>query len=72
MVEKKLVQTAIGTVIEALPNATFRVRLEDGNEILGHLAGKMRMYRIRVMVGDRVMAELSMYGESKGRIVKRL
>ena len=66
------VKNAIGTVTEALPNATFRVRLEDGNEILGHLAGKMRMYRIKVMVGDRVTAELSPYGESKGRIIKRL
>lgn len=61
-----------GTVIEALPNATFRVQLEDGKEILGHLSGKMRMYRIRVLVGDKVEIEMSPYGEAKGRIVKRL
>ncbi len=66
------VKNAIGIVTEALPNATFRVRLEDEREILGHLAGKMRKYRIRVLIGDKVKVELSPYGETKGRIVKRL
>ncbi|NOY35789.1 MAG: translation initiation factor IF-1 [bacterium] len=65
-------KTAIGTVTEALPNATFRVRLEDGKDIFGHLAGKMRMYRIRVLVGDRVKVELNPYEDTKARIVKRL
>ena len=65
-------KTSIGVVTEALPNATFRVRLEDGREILGHLSGKMRLYRIKVLVGDKVEVELSPYGEEKGRIVRRL
>ncbi|OGE76367.1 MAG: translation initiation factor IF-1, partial [Candidatus Doudnabacteria bacterium RIFCSPHIGHO2_01_52_17] len=53
-------------------NATFRVRLEDGKDILGHLAGKMRLFHIRVLVGDRVKVELSPYDETKGRIIQRL
>ena len=61
-----------GTVTEALPNATFRVKLEDGKDILGHLAGKMRLFYIRVLVGDKVKVELSPYDETKGRIIQRL
>jgi len=61
-----------GTVTEALPNATFRVRLENNREIFGYLAGKMRMFRIKVLVGDRVSMEMSPYDETKGRIIKRL
>jgi len=60
-----------GTVIEAFPNARFRVKLQDDKEILSYLAGKMRMYRIKVLVGDRVEVELNPYGE-QGRIVRRL
>ncbi|MEY2640959.1 MAG: hypothetical protein RL150_352 [Candidatus Parcubacteria bacterium] len=60
-----------GTVIEALPNTMFRVLLEDNTELLAFLAGKMRMHRIRVMVGDRVAMELDPYG-GKARIFKRL
>jgi len=62
----------LGTVTEALPNATFRVKLEDGKDILGHLAGKMRLFYIRVLVGDKVKVELSPYDETKGRIIQRL
>ncbi len=62
----------MGTVTEALPNATFRVKLEDGKDILGHLAGKMRLFYIRVLVGDKVKVELSPYDETKGRIIQRL
>jgi translation initiation factor IF-1 len=61
-----------GTVIEALPNATFRVLGNDGREILANLAGKMRLYRIRVFVGNKVKVELNPYEEGKGRIVQRL
>lgn len=61
-----------GQVREALPNATFKVLLEDGREILAHLAGKMRLFYIRVLVGDKVKIELSPYDETKGRIVQRL
>ncbi len=62
----------LGTVIEALPNAMFRVLLDDGREILGYLAGRMRLYRIKVMVGNKVRMELNPYGEDKGRIIQRL
>ena len=57
-----------GTVIEALPNAMFRVQLENGHEILAHTAGKMRKFRIRVMVGDKVEIEMTPYDLTKGRI----
>ncbi len=60
-----------GTVIEALPNTLFRVSLEDGSEILAYLAGKMRLYRIRVLVGDKVLVKLDPYG-GKGRITRRV
>jgi translation initiation factor IF-1 len=60
-----------GEVLEALPNAQFRVRLENGHEILGLLSGKMRMHFIRILPGDRVKIELSPYDLSKGRIVYR-
>ncbi|MEX0931007.1 MAG: translation initiation factor IF-1 [Candidatus Paceibacterota bacterium] len=63
---------AYGTVEEALPNALFRVVLDDTNELkLTYLAGKMRKFRIRVLVGDRVAVILDPYG-GKGRIVKRI
>jgi len=62
--------TIQGTVVEALPNTLFRVDVGDGKEIMAFLAGKMRMYRIRVLVGDTVEMELDPYG-GKGRIVRR-
>jgi translation initiation factor IF-1 len=60
-----------GVVTEALPNTFFRVKLEDGSEILTYLAGKMRMNRIRVLIGDKVKLELEPYG-GKGRIIQRM
>ena len=57
-----------GTAVEALPNATFRVKLENGHEILAHTSGKMRKFRIRVMVGDKVDIEMTPYDLTKGRI----
>jgi translation initiation factor IF-1 len=60
-----------GIVVETLPDANFRVRLEDGNEILCHLAGKLRIYRIKILTGDRVTVELSPYDQKRGRIVYR-
>lgn len=60
-----------GTVIELLPNATFRVKLENNHEIIAHSAGKMRKNRIRVLVGDRVQVEMTPYDLSKGRITYR-
>lgn len=64
-------ETVIGTVDEALPNTLFRVTLPNGEQILAYLAGKMRMYRIKVLVGDKVTLEIDPYG-GKARIVKRL
>ena len=61
----------IGIVIEALPSTNFRVKLDDGQEILCHLAGKLRMFRIKILPGDRVTVETSPYDEKRGRIVYR-
>lgn len=60
-----------GTVIEALPGTQFRVRLDNGHEVLAYLSGKMRKYYIRVLLGDRVKVELSPYDLTRGRIVYR-
>ncbi|MCJ7645847.1 translation initiation factor IF-1 [bacterium] len=60
-----------GTVIEALPNAMFRVELEKGHRILAHISGKMRMHFIKILAGDKVKVELSPYDLTRGRIVYR-
>lgn len=60
-----------GVVTEALPNTMFRVRLEDGAEIIGYLAGKMRLYKIKVLVGDKVKVERVSATDNKGRITQR-
>lgn len=60
-----------GTVIEPLPNAMFRVELENGHVVLAHISGKMRMHYIRILPGDRVTVELSPYDLSRGRITYR-
>jgi translation initiation factor IF-1 len=60
-----------GEIVEALPNAQFRVRLDNGHEILAHVSGKMRMYYIKILPGDRVAVEMSPYDLSKGRITYR-
>lgn len=60
-----------GEVTEALPNAMFRVRLDNDHEVLGHVAGKMRRFRIRILPGDRVRVEMSPYDLSRARIVYR-
>jgi len=57
-----------GTIVEALSNAMFKVRLENGHEITAHISGKMRMHYIRILPGDRVKVEMSPYDLSKGRI----
>jgi len=59
------------TVTEALPNAMFRVELENGHEILAHVSGKMRMHFIRILPGDTVTVEMSPYDLNRGRIVLR-
>ena len=60
-----------GTVTEPLPNAMFRVELENGHNVLAHISGKMRMHYIRILPDDRVVVELSPYDLSRGRIVYR-
>ena len=60
-----------GTVLEALPNAMFRVELENGHNILAHISGKMRMHYIKILPGDRVTVELSVYDLNRGRITYR-
>jgi translation initiation factor IF-1 len=61
----------MGTVIEHLPNAMFRVELENGMKVLAHISGKMRVHFIRILPGDRVTVELSPYDLSRGRITYR-
>ncbi|OPL16551.1 MAG: translation initiation factor IF-1 [delta proteobacterium MLS_D] len=60
-----------GTVVEPLPNAMFRVELENGHRVLAHISGKMRMHFIKILPGDKVTVELSPYDLTRGRIVYR-
>ena len=69
--DKKDVTETLGVVNEALPNTLFRVELEDGKLVLAYLAGKMRINKIRVLIGDKVSVQLDPYG-GKGRIVRRM
>lgn len=68
--EKKVIQTE-GTVLEALPSATFKIKLDNGDEIVGYLSGKMRMHSIRISAGDKVLVEMSPFDKTKGRITRR-
>lgn len=61
-----------GTIVEALPNAMFRVELENKRQVLAHVSGKMRKYFIRILPGDRVQVELSPYDLTRGRIIHRM
>ncbi len=70
MEEKKKKNIATGTVIESLPNTLFKVELEGGETVLSYLSGKMRIHRIRILIGDSVDVLLDPYG-GKGRIIKR-
>lgn len=60
-----------GVITDTLPNATFKVKFDNGHEILAHISGKMRMHFIKILVGDRVTVEMSPYDLSKGRITYR-
>jgi translation initiation factor IF-1 len=60
-----------GTVVETLPNAMFRVELENGHRVLAHISGKMRMHFIKILPGDKVTVELSPYDLNRGRIIYR-
>lgn len=70
MVKEKLIKVD-GTIKETLPNASFRVVLENGHEVLAHVSGKMRMHFIKILPGDKVTLELSPYDLSRGRITYR-
>ncbi|MCX7796077.1 MAG: translation initiation factor IF-1 [bacterium] len=72
MSDKKDVIEVEGTVVEALPNAMFRVELDNGHRVLAHISGKIRLNFIRILPGDRVKLELSPYDLTRGRIVRRL
>jgi translation initiation factor IF-1 len=61
----------MGTVLETLPNAMFRVELENGHRVLAHISGKMRMHYIKILPGDKVKIELSPYDLARGRIIYR-
>ena len=61
-----------GEVVETLPSASFRVRLDGGHEVLAHISGKMRVHYIRLLPGDRVIVEMSPYDLTRGRVVQRL
>ncbi|MBU4174446.1 MAG: translation initiation factor IF-1 [Actinobacteria bacterium] len=71
MVAKEEAIEVEGTVLEPLPNAMFRVELENGHRVLAHISGKMRMHYIRILPGDKVTVELSPYDLSRGRITYR-
>ncbi len=71
MVKKEEPVVVEGTVIETLPNAMFRVEIEGGHKVLAHVSGKMRMYYIKILPGDKVTVELSPYDLTRGRITYR-
>ncbi|HIE36428.1 MAG TPA: translation initiation factor IF-1 [Candidatus Omnitrophica bacterium] len=70
MAKEELIEVE-GEIIETLPNAMFRVKLDNGHTVLAHVCGKMRMHFIRILPGDRVKVELSPYDLSRGRITYR-
>jgi len=70
MAKEEVIQMP-GEIMETLPNATFRVKLENGHTILGHISGKMRMHYIRILPGDKVTVELTPYDLTRGRIIFR-
>ena len=70
MAKDDVIQMA-GEIVENLPNAMFRVKLENGHVVLGHISGKMRMHYIRILPGDKVTVEMTPYDLTKGRIVFR-
>lgn len=69
--KKKNISRRSGIVLEALPSTHFKVELDDGKKIIAHLAGKLRIYRIKILPGDKVTVEMSPYDETRGRIVYR-
>ncbi|EKE21388.1 MAG: hypothetical protein ACD_7C00265G0010 [uncultured bacterium] len=72
MTQKKELITVEGMVMETLPSTTFKVKLENGHEILAHISGRMRVNYIKLLPGDKVILEMSPYDLTRGRITKRL
>ncbi|KKP57706.1 MAG: Translation initiation factor IF-1 [Candidatus Moranbacteria bacterium GW2011_GWF2_34_56] len=72
MTQKKELITVEGVVMETLPSTTFKVKLENGHEILAHISGRMRVNYIKLLPGDKVILEMSPYDLTRGRITKRL
>lgn len=70
MVKKEAIKKQ-GVIIEGLPNASFKVKLDDDSEVLAHISGKMRIHFIKILLGDKVTVEISPYDKTKGRIVYR-
>jgi translation initiation factor IF-1 len=70
MVKKNVIEVK-GVIVETLPNAMFRVELDNGHKVLAHISGRMRMHYIRILPGDKVTVELSPYDLSRGRITYR-
>ncbi|MFH1575692.1 MAG: translation initiation factor IF-1 [Candidatus Nealsonbacteria bacterium] len=70
MANKNIIRKS-GIILETLPSTHFRVKLDDGNEIMAHLSGKLRMFHIKILPGDKVTLEMSPYDGTKGRIVYR-
>ena len=68
---KKKASKSSGIVLDSLPSLDFKVRLDDGREILAHLAGKLRIFKIKILPGDRVTVEMTPYDDKRGRIVYR-
>ena len=69
--KEKNIITKTGQVTETLPGTLFKVELDDGQEVLAHLAGRLRMFRIKILAGDKVTVEMTPYDQAKGRIVYR-
>jgi len=70
--DQKQIIRKTGVVLESLPSLSFKVKLEEGSEIIAHLAGKLRIHRIKILPGDKVTIEMSPYDNRRGRIVYRL
>lgn len=71
MADKELIKLE-GVVVETLPSTTFKVKLDNGHEVLAHISGRMRVNYIRLLPGDKVQLEMSPYDLTKGRIIKRM
>jgi translation initiation factor IF-1 len=69
--EKELIKIE-GVIVETLPSTTFKVKLDNGHEVLAHISGRMRVHYIRLLPGDRVLMEMSPYDLTKGRVVQRM